>query len=72
MDAFAGVTAMESMVAGVTVRLLEPLMDPELAVIVTLPTAIAVTSPVAETVAVAVAEESQVAVLVRSCVLPSA
>lgn len=72
MDAFAGVTAMESMVAGVTVRLLEPLMDPELAVMVAFPAAIAVTSPVAETVAVAVAEESQVAVLVRSCVLPSA
>ncbi len=72
MEAFAGVTAMESMVAGVTVRLLEPLMDPELAVIVAFPTAVAMTSPVAETVAVAVGEEFHIAVLVRSCVLPSA
>lgn len=65
-------TAMESMVAGVTVRLLEPLTDPEDAVMVAFPTAVAVTSPVAETVAVVVVEEVQVAVLVRSCVLPSA
>lgn len=66
MDAFAGVTAMDTMVAGVTVRLLDPLIEPELAVMVAFPTAVAVTSPVAETVAVAVEEELQVAVLVRS------
>ncbi len=72
MEAFAGVTAIESMVAGVTVRVLDPLMDPELALMVAFPTAVAVTNPVAETVAVVTAEELQVAVLVRSWELPSA
>lgn len=71
MDAFAGVTAMDTMVAGVTVRLLDPLIEPELALMVAVPTAVAVTSPVADTVAVVVDEELHVAVLVRSCVLPS-
>lgn len=71
IDAFAGVTAMDTMLAGVTVRVLDPLIEPELALMVAVPTAVAVTSPVADTVAVVVDEELHVAVLVRSCVLPS-
>ena len=66
MDAFAGVTAIDTMVAGVTVRLLEPLTEPDVALMLAFPTATAVTRPLADTVAVATEEELHVAVLVRS------
>lgn len=71
IEGFAGVTAIETMVAGVTVRLLEPLIAPDVALMLALPTARALTSPLLVTVAVVAKEELQVAVLVRSCVLPS-
>lgn len=66
MDAFPGVTAIETIVAGVTVRLLEPLTEPDVALMLAFPTATAVTRPLADTVAVAPEEELQVTVLVRS------
>lgn len=71
IEGFAGVTAIDTKVAGVTVRLLDPLIAPDVALMLAFPTATAFTSPVLETVAVAAEEELQVAVLVRSCVLPS-
>src|SRR5947209_7279354 len=69
MDAGFGVTAMELSVAAVTVKVADPLIVPEVAVIVDDPAAIAVASP-ALTVATAVDEDVHVAVLVRFCLLP--
>ena len=71
MEGFAGMTAIDTKVAGDTVRLLEPLTAPDVALMLAFPTATAVTSPVLETVAVAAEEELQVTMLVRFCVLPS-
>ena len=71
MDWFAGVIAIETSVAGVIVMVVDPLTEPEVAVMVAVPTPDVVTSPVADTDAVAVDEELQIAVLVRSCVDPS-
>lgn len=70
-EALAGVTEIETMVAGVTVTVVVPLTEPELAVMLAVPTATAVTRPAGETVAVAAEEELHVTVLDRSCVLPS-
>jgi hypothetical protein len=50
-DGFAGVTAIETKVAGVTFRLVEPLMAPLAAVTVVLPIATPVAKPCAFTVA---------------------
>jgi hypothetical protein len=66
MDAFAGVTAMDTIVAGVTVRLLEPLTEPDVALMLAFPTDTAVTTPLADTVAVVTEEELHATVLVRS------
>ena len=49
IDGFAGVTAIDTRVAGVTVRTVDPTIAPEVALIVLVPTAAAVASPVAET-----------------------
>ena len=65
IDALAGVTAIETSVAGVTVRLVEPLIDPEVALIVVLPAATPVARPPLLMVATDVALEVQVAELVR-------
>jgi hypothetical protein len=58
-----------------TVRVVEPLIVPEAAVIVVVPAPVAVAKPwepeVLLIVATAVADELQVAVLVKFCVLPS-
>jgi hypothetical protein len=62
---------MESKAAGVTVRLVEPTIDPEVALIVVVPVLALWISPVALTVATLPVVELQVAVLVRSCVVPS-
>lgn len=66
----AGVTAIE-LSFGVTVSLVDPFTDPEVAVIVLFPGATPVTKPLALTVANAVDEEVQVAEFVKFCVLPS-
>jgi hypothetical protein len=66
----AGVTEIEVNTAAVTVNVAEPLIVPEVAVIVVLPDATLVASPPLLTVAIEVAEEVQVAVEVRVCVVP--
>ena len=71
-EAVAGVTAMELKVGGVTVKLAEPLIVPDLEVIVAAPCATAVASPVVLfIVATEVFDDVQVAVAVRFCVDPS-
>jgi len=71
MVGMAGVTAMETRTAGVTVRVVEPAIDPEVAVTPVLPGATLVTRPCALTVAMLPSAVLQVAELVRSRVLPS-
>jgi hypothetical protein len=61
---------METSVAGVTVKPVDPLMLPEVAVTVAEPGATAVANP-AVTVATEAADELQVAELVKFCVVPS-
>ncbi len=67
----AGVTAIETRAAAVTVMVVDPVMLPELALMVVVPTATALARPLAEMVATVVAEELQVTVAVKFCVLPS-
>jgi hypothetical protein len=71
IDGFAGVTDMDTTVAGVTVSVVLPLMLPELAWMVVEPVPAAVARPAVLTVATVTAEELHVAVLVRFCVVPS-
>src|SRR6266849_3899168 len=75
MAGFCGVSAIETRVAAVTVRLPEPLTDPDAAVIVTAPEARVLARPWLPTVLLTVAtvpsEELQCTVPVTSCVLPS-
>ena len=66
----AGVTEIEVSTAAVTVNVAEPLMVPDLAVIVAVPCAMLVANPALLTVAIVVAEELQVAVLVSVWVVP--
>ena len=68
---FAGVTAMDCSTAGVTVRLVMPVMAPEVAEIVVLLVPVAVARPAAVMVATEVLEEFLVTELVRFWVLPS-
>jgi hypothetical protein len=56
--------------AAVTVNVAEPLIVPDVAVIVELPVARLVASPPVLTVAIEVADEVHVAVEVRVCVVP--
>jgi hypothetical protein len=67
----AGVTAMEASTAGVTVSVVFPVMLPEVAEIVVVPTATVVARPPAAMVAVAVLDEAQVTEAVRFCVVLS-
>jgi hypothetical protein len=71
INGLAGLTVIDVKEAAVTLMVVDPVMDPDLAEIVADPVAIAVTNPAAEMVANAGAEEAQVAELVRSLVLPS-
>ncbi len=68
-------TAIEVAEAEVTLSVAVPEIDPDVAVMVTLPFATACTSPlvgeVVLTVAMAIFEEAQVALPVRFCWLPS-
>ena len=70
IEEFTGVTAIDTNVA-VTVRFVEPLMEPEVARIVVLPVATPVASPPLVIVATAVFVELHVTELVRFCVLLS-
>ena len=68
IEGFAGVTAMVTSVAAVTVRVVEPVMPPETALIVLVPAATPVANPPAVIVATLVVTELQLAVLVKFCV----
>ena len=70
IDAVDGLITIETRVAG-TVSVAEPLMDPDAAVMVTLPGALLVARLLALMVAVAALEELHVAELVRFWVEPS-
>ena len=66
-----GVTEIDASTAAVTVNVAEPLIVPEVAMIVALPGVTLVASPVwVLTVATEVFDEVQVAVVVRFCVVP--
>lgn len=70
-EAVVGVTKIEVSAAGVTVKVAEPLIVPDVAVMVAVPGATAVANPVFFfTVAMEVADEVHVAVLVRFCDVP--
>ena len=71
IEGFAGVTAIDTSTGAVTVRFVDPLIDPEVARIVVLPVATPVASPPLVIVATAVFVELQVTELVRFCVLLS-
>src|SRR6185369_4606517 len=74
-DGLTGVTSIESSVALVMVRTVEPVTPASAADTVVVPVPMAVARPWLpaefETVATAVSEEAQVAWAVRSCVVPS-
>jgi hypothetical protein len=71
IDGFAGVTAIDCSVAAVTVSTVEPLIAPDVALIVEVPTPAPVARPAVVIVAVEVVPELHVTVLVKFCVLPS-
>jgi hypothetical protein len=71
IDGFAGVTAIDCSVAAVTVRTVEPLIAPDVAVIVDVPTPAALARPAVLIVAVAVVPDNHVTLDVRFCVVPS-
>jgi hypothetical protein len=70
IDAVAGVTDKEESTGAVTVSVAEPLMAPDVAVMVAPPCAALVASPPLLTVAVAVDDDIHIAALVRFCVVP--
>lgn len=71
MEGLTGLMAMETSAAELTVSVVEPVIEPEVALIVVVPAATLVASPVELMVATLVVEEAQVAELVRFCVEPS-
>src|SRR5277367_3847196 len=71
IEGFAGVTAIDCSVAAVTVRTVEPLIAPDVALIVEVPTPAPVARPAVVIVAVVVVPEDQVTLDVRFCVEPS-
>jgi hypothetical protein len=71
IEGFAGVTAIETSIGVVTVRFVDPLIEPDAADIVVLPVATPVARPALVIVATAVFVELQVTELVRFCVLLS-
>ena len=71
IDGFAGVTAIDCSVAAVTVSTVEPLIAPDVALIVEVPTPAPVAKPDALIVATEVVPELQVTLDVRFCVVPS-
>ena len=70
IDALAGVMAIDFNVAAVTVRAVDPLMPPEVALMVALPAATPVATPPAAMLATPVLVELHVADALRFCVLP--
>jgi hypothetical protein len=70
MEGADGVTAMETRAGAVTVRRVDPLIAPEVAVIVVVPAATLVVNPAELMVATLVPVEVQVTELVRLAVVP--
>jgi len=70
IDGLAGVTTIEVRVAAVTVRDVEPLIDPDVAVMIVAPAATLVARPELLIVAALVAEELHTTELVMFWVLP--
>lgn len=70
-EGLAGVTAIESKMAGPTLSVAEAVMEPEVAVMVAVPTPVPVANPLLAMVATVAEDELQVTELVRVCVLPS-
>jgi hypothetical protein len=70
MDAVLGVTATEVNTAAVTVSVADPLIVPEVAVIVAEPSSMLVAKPLPLTVAIDVAEDDQVTLSVIFSVVP--
>jgi len=71
IDAVAGLIAIETRLALVTVNVVDPVTGPEAALMVVDPGAMLEANPVLLIVAVAAVLEDHVAVLVKFCVLPS-
>jgi copper chaperone CopZ len=72
IEGVAGVTAIDTSVAAVTVRVTDPLTEPDVAVIVVVPCATLVASPVVEAMVAPVGSfELHCTVPVMFCVLPS-
>jgi hypothetical protein len=75
IDGVAGVTAIDTSAAVVTVSVVEPITVPDVAVIVAVPSVIVVASPMVEPaslmVATVVVPELHCTVSVMFCVLPS-
>src|SRR5277367_5968144 len=71
IEGFAGVTAIDCNVAAVTVRTVEPLIAPDVALIVEVPTPAPLASPAALIVAMVVVPDDHVTLDVRFCVVPS-
>jgi hypothetical protein len=71
IDALPGLTDIDTRTGAVTDTLAEPLMVPEVAVIVVVPGVTLVAYPAAPIVATAGTDAAQVADCVKSCVLPS-
>jgi hypothetical protein len=69
-DGLAGVTEIDSKVGAITVSVVEPLIDPNVAWIVVFPWAMLLARPMALTVATLAVDEFQIDVLLRFCVLP--
>jgi hypothetical protein len=70
IDALPGLTDIDTNTGDVTANVAEPVIVPEVAVIIVLPGLTLVASPLLLTVAIVVADEVQVAVLVRFCLVP--
>ena len=75
MEGFVGVTTIDSSLAAVTLRVVEPVILPEVAVTVAVPRSLAIASPwdppELEMLTASVLEEDQVTLLVRFCLLLS-
>jgi hypothetical protein len=71
IDAWSGERTIEVSVGALTVTVVEPAIDPRVAVTVTLPAATAVATPVLSTAATDKSDDDQVTCAVTSCELPS-
>ena len=71
IDGVTGVTAIDTKAAAVTVSIVDPLIEPEVAVMLAVPSPMLVVSPAVLMVAVAGVSELHCAVAVMFCMLPS-